>query len=158
MTPDEIREDIELKIVELIREKLDNNEITEARAQQLSEIALKVLVPGMTMEELYRAIPKLDDSSTELCPIVLPYMRDYEEQITKMAQKTVQELIHQGQYDAAVKLSKQAIEKNISIVWQGSGKATDTALSQSNGQGSGKPARSEQSTASPVHNGNAQTL
>lgn len=123
MNPDEIREDIELKIVELIKEKLENNEVTEVRAQELSKIALTTLTPGMTMEELYRAIPNLDNLATELAPIVIPYMREYETNITGEAQKAVIDLIKQGQYDAAVKLSKQAIEKNITLMWQGSAKA-----------------------------------
>lgn len=123
MNPDEMREDIELKIVELIKQKLENNELTEVRAQELSKIALSTLTPGMTMEELYRAIPKLDNIATELAPIVIPYMREYETNITGEAQKNVVELIKQGQYDAAVKLSKQAIEKNITLMWQGSGKS-----------------------------------
>jgi hypothetical protein len=42
--------------------------------------------------------------------------------VTKQAQVTVQELIRQGQYDAAVKLSKQAIDKEVNLMWQGSGK------------------------------------
>ena len=123
MNPDEMREDIELKIVELIRQKLENNELTEVRAQELSKIALTTLTPGMTMEELYRDIPKLDNIATELAPIVIPYMREYETNITGEAQKNVVELIKQGQYDAAVKLSKQAIEKNITLMWQGTGKS-----------------------------------
>ncbi len=127
MDPSEVREDIELKIVELIKQLLEDGVITESRAQQLSTIALKELVPGMNMEELYRAIPKLDDLATEFAPIVIPYMREYEENITRSAQTNVEELIKQGQYDAAIKLSKQAITKNIELVWQGSGKADTQA-------------------------------
>lgn len=123
MTPDEIREDIELRIVELIKEKLASGELTEDRAKQLSEIALKVLQPGMTLEELYRAIPKLDDNATELAPITLPFMREYEESVTKQAQANVEELIRQGQYDAAVKLGQKAIDKSMELTWVGSGKA-----------------------------------
>ncbi len=123
MSPDEIREDIELKIVEHIKRMLEDGTLTEARATQLSQIALNTLEPGMTLEELYRAIPKLDDLATELAPIVIPYMREYEENITRNAQTNVEELIKQGQYDAAIKLSKQAINKNISLMWQGSSKA-----------------------------------
>ncbi len=122
MSPDEIREDIELKIVELIKQLLEDGVVTEARAQQLSAIALKTLVPGMSLEELYRAIPRLDDAATELAPIVIPYMREYEENITKRAQTSVEELIKQGQYDAAIKLAKQATTREVELVWQGSGK------------------------------------
>lgn len=124
MSPDEIREDIELKIVELIRSHLEDGTLTETRATQLSQIALSTLTPGMSLEELYRAIPNLDNLATELAPIVIPYMREYEENVTKSAQMNVVELIKQGQYDAAVKLSKQAIEKNVTLMWQGSGKPT----------------------------------
>lgn len=122
MSPDQIREDIEVKIVELIKRMLEDGTVTEARAAQLSQIALTTLTPGMTLEELYRAIPNLDNLATELAPIVIPYMREYEENVTKNAQINVVELIKQGQYDAAVKLSKQAIEKNVTLMWQGSGK------------------------------------
>jgi hypothetical protein len=122
MSPDEIREDIELKIVELMKEKLDSGEITEDRARVLSDITLKTLVPGMTLEELYRAIPKLDDMASELTPVTLPFLRDYEESVTKQAQRSVEELIKQGQYDAAVKLSKQAIDKSVGLTWVGSAK------------------------------------
>ena len=120
MSPDEIREDIELKIVELIKSLLTASTITEERAAQLSEHTLKVLVPGMTLEELYRAIPKLDDMATELAPVVLPFLRQYEEGITKQAQQNVEELIRQGQYDAAVKLGQKAIDKSVDLVWQAS--------------------------------------
>lgn len=122
MSPDEIREDIELKIVELIKQLLEDGTITEARAQQLSTIALQTLTPGMSLEELYRAIPALDNHATELAPIVIPYMREYEENITRRAQTSVEELIKQGQYDAAIKLAKQATTREVDLVWQGSGK------------------------------------
>lgn len=126
MSPDEIREDIELRIVELIKSLLSTGTITDDRARQLSQRTLEVLVPGQTLEELYRAIPKLDDTMSELAPIVLPFMRDYEQNVTKQAQTNVEELIRQGQYDAAVKLSQQAIDKKVDLVWKGSAKAPTT--------------------------------
>jgi hypothetical protein len=123
MTPDEMREDIELQIVELLKRLLASNAITEERAQQISKRVLTVLTPGLTLEELYRAIPKLDDNASELAPVVLPFMREYEETITKQARETMSELIKQGQYDAAVKLGQEAIDKKVELVWSGSGKA-----------------------------------
>lgn len=123
MSPDEIREDIELRIVELVKNLLDAGSITDERARQISQRALNVLTPGATLEELYRAIPKLDDAMSELAPVVLPFMREYEENVTKQAQSNVEELIRQGQYDAAVKLGQQAIDKNIDLIWKGSAKA-----------------------------------
>ena len=138
MSPDEIREDIELQIVELIKNLLAAGTITEERAGVLSDHTLKVLIPGMTLEELYRAIPKLDDTASELAPVVLPFLRQYEEGITKQAQQNVEELIRQGQYDAAVSLGQKAIDKSVDLVWQGAG-SPDPALSAVEGQGAGTP-------------------
>jgi polyhydroxyalkanoate synthesis regulator phasin len=122
MSPDEIREDIELQIVELIKKLLADGSITDERAQQLSQRVLDVLTPGLSMEQLYQAIPKLDDTTSELAPIVVPFMREYEENVTKQAQQTVSELIRQGQYDAATKLSQKVIDKKVELTWSGSGK------------------------------------
>jgi hypothetical protein len=122
MTPDELRQQIELRIVELIKSRLANGSITEDRAQQISQYVLDALQPGMTFEELYRVIPKLDDSFPELSPVILPILREYEINVNKKAMQAVQELIRQGQYDAAAKLGKQTINQEIKLVWQGSSK------------------------------------
>lgn len=122
MTPDDLRQQVELKVVELIKAKLADGSLSEDRAQAISQHVLELLIPGMSWEELYRAVSKLDDSFPELAPIVLPVARQYEENIVGQAQENVRELIRQGQYDAAVKLAKGAISQDINLVWQGSGK------------------------------------
>ena len=53
MTPDDLRQQIELKIVELIKEKLSDGSMTEDRAQEISQMVLNQLKPGMNFEELY---------------------------------------------------------------------------------------------------------
>ena len=121
MTADEIREDIELQIVELLREKIENGEMTEERGAQISDKVLATLTPGMSLEELYKAIPTLDDSMTELAPVILPFVRDYEHNVTGQALESVRELIKQGQYDAATKLGKQVASTDVELSWHGSG-------------------------------------
>ena len=123
MTPDDIRQKLELRIVELIKASLADGTMKEERAQQISQVVLDTLRPGMTFEELYRAVPRLDDHCPELAPVVLPLLKDYEENVNKKAMEGVSELIHQGQYDAAAKLGKQAINQDIKLVWTGSGKS-----------------------------------
>ncbi len=122
MTPDDIRQQIEEKVVSLIKEKVESEEMTEEQAQKLSQFVLSVLAPGITFEELFKAIPKLDDAYPELSPITLPFLLQYEERIIKQAQRQVEELVRQGQYDAAVKLADKAIRQDVNIVWQGAGK------------------------------------
>jgi hypothetical protein len=122
MTPDDIRQQIELQVVDLIKKKLAEGSMTEERAQQASQIVLDTLKPGMGYEELYRAVGKLDDVVQELAPVVLPFMEQYEHEIVKPVQKNVTELIMQGQYDAATALAKKAISQDIKMQWTESGK------------------------------------
>lgn len=126
MTPDDLRQQIELKVVELIKAKLAEGSMSEERAQQASQVVLDTLKPGMSFEELYQAIGRLDDTVQELAPVVLPIMEQYEREIVKPIEKNVSELIRQGQYDAASKLAKKAISQDVKLQWTGSGKPTDT--------------------------------
>jgi len=127
MTPDDIRQQIELQVVELIKKMLEDGSMTEERAQQASQVVLDTLKPGMSFEELYRAIATLDDVVQELAPVVLPMMEQYERDIVKPIEKNVQELILQGQYDAATKLAKQAIGQDIKMQYVGSAKPTTSS-------------------------------
>lgn len=113
MSPDELREDVELAIVEFIKEKFDSGEMTDERAEQISQRALDVLEPGMGFEQLYKAIAALDDTMPELSVVVLPYVRDYENNVTQGALSSVRELIAQGQYDAAAKLGAKAAKSDV---------------------------------------------
>lgn len=122
MTPDDIRQQIELQIVNLLKKKLADGSMTEERAQQASQIVLESLTPGMSYEELYQAVGKLDDVVAELAPVVLPLMEQYEREIVKPIQKNVTDLILQGQYDAATTLAKKAISQDVKIQHTGSGK------------------------------------
>jgi len=123
MTPDELREDVELAVVEFIKEKLASGEMTEDRAQQISQRTLDVLTPGMGFEELYKAIAALDDTMPELSVVVLPYVRDYEANVTQGALSSVRELIAQGQYDAAARLGAKVAKSDVELGWQGGGKS-----------------------------------
>lgn len=123
MTPDDIRQQLELKIVELIKAKLADGTLSEERAQEMSKTVLGILKPGMSFEELYRAVPRLDDRFQELSSVVLPILRDYEKRIVSEAGNNVAQLIRKGQYDAAVKLGEKAVAQDIQLTWQGSGKA-----------------------------------
>ncbi|MCL4200663.1 hypothetical protein KJZ67_04995, partial [Patescibacteria group bacterium] len=65
MSPDDIREKIEADIVDIIKRKVEAEEMSEERAQQLAQMVLDKLKPGMSMEDLYRTLPHLDDNFNE---------------------------------------------------------------------------------------------
>ena len=124
MSPDDIRQDIELKVVEFIKTGLEAGTMTEQRSQQISQVVLDSLKPGMEMEHLYKAIFTLDDVCSELSNIVLPYAKEYEKNVTDKATNMVQKYIKVGQFDAAISLAGKAIKQDIRLEWQGAGKAT----------------------------------
>lgn len=124
MTPDDIRQQIELKVVEFLKNKVNDGTMTEERSQQVAQRVLEVLVPDMSFEALYKAIPTLDDTCPEISFIIVPYLQEYEKEVTHKAQKSVSDLIQTGQYDSAVKLAKKVITQDVDLVWQGSGKPT----------------------------------
>jgi hypothetical protein len=122
MTPDDLRQKVELKAVEMIKQKLAEGTITEERSQAIAQHVLDSLKPGMDFKELYKAIFKLDDMFGELAPVTLPIIREYEDTVVKQAQKAVQQLIAQGRYEEAEKLAHDSIAGNLNIVWQASSK------------------------------------
>lgn len=124
MSPDDIRQQIELKVVELIKKKLADGTMTDERSQQISQTVLDSLQPGMSFEELYKAIPKLDDTFPELSPIILPILKEYETNVTQQVKQNVENLIKQGQFDAAAKLAQKAVEGDVKLVWTGQGKSS----------------------------------
>jgi hypothetical protein len=123
MNQADLRQSIELKVVELIKKRLEDGTITEERAQELSQLVLDTITPGMSLDELHKAIPTLDDTAPELSPIVLPVVRMYEDTVAKQAEEGVRGFIRTGQYDAAVALAKQTISHDAKVEWHGIGKA-----------------------------------
>ncbi len=124
MSPDDIREQIEASIVDLIKAKVEAEEMSEERAQQLAQMILEKLKPGMSLEDLYKTLPHLDDTFTEISHIIIPYLRDYEQGVTQKAAVEVQHLIRQGQYKEAQMLADKVIKQDVKLEWTGSAKAS----------------------------------
>lgn len=122
MDPENLRQQIELDVVELLKNRLADGSLTEERAQAISQHVLKTLVPGMNAKDFYKRIPELDDAFPELSPIILPILRAVEENINQKVVSSVANLIRVGQYDAATKLAQDTINQDVDQVWQGSGK------------------------------------
>lgn len=122
MSPDDIREQIEADIVDLIKAKVEAEEMTEDRAQALAQLVLDRLKPGMSLEEIYKTLPHLDDNFSEISHIVAPYMRDYEDGVAKPAIAQVSKLIQSGHYKEAQELADRVIKQEVKLVWTGSSK------------------------------------
>ena len=115
MSPDDIRKEIELNVVELLRNRLSDGTMTEERSKIISKIVLELLKPGMNLTDLYKSIMQMDDACPELSPIVYPYAKQYEEMVTQKATGKVEEFIRVGKYDAAIDLAQKVTSQNIEL-------------------------------------------
>ena len=94
MTPDDLRQQIELAVVELIKK-------TRRRHHDRIEVRLSLktcsicLNQACRLKKLYRALPKLDDAFPE-SPLSSSSPTEYEDHITQQASSTVSELIKRG--------------------------------------------------------------
>ena len=76
---DGFRKFIEYEAATLIISLLEKGSVDEDKAGKLSQITLDLIIPGMTVEELYLSGVKLDDHDPELAPVVYKIMKIYEE-------------------------------------------------------------------------------
>ena len=82
---DGFRKFIEYEAATLIISLLEKGSVDEDKAGKLSQITLDLIIPGMTVEELYLSGVKLDDHDPELAPVVYKIMKIYEEKFEKKA-------------------------------------------------------------------------
>lgn len=107
---DGFRKFIEYESADLIISLLEKGAIDEKKASQLSQLTLDLIIPGMTVEELYLNGVKLDDNDPELSPVVYKIMKIYEEKFEKKAIQQVSAMVKNGQFGQAQDLVKKVLQ------------------------------------------------
>jgi len=69
----------------------------------------------MPIDELYRNTVKLDDDYSDLAPVVIIVMREYETKYARKALTQVSNLIKTKKFDQAQALVKKVLEYKISV-------------------------------------------
>ncbi len=103
------RKYIEIEVLKVIKELADKGETQTERLQDIAKQTLLLVQPGMTIEELYGNSVKLDDHFSELAPVVMRIMREYEETYNKKAVEQVSHLIREGKLDQAQDVVKKVL-------------------------------------------------
>jgi hypothetical protein len=107
---DGFRKFIEHESANLIISLLEKGTIDEEKAGKLSQLTLDLIIPGMTVEELYVNGVKLDDHDPELAPVVYKIMKIYEEKFEKKAIAQVSAMVKNKQYGHAEDLVKKLLQ------------------------------------------------
>ena len=107
---EEFRKMIEVEVLKIIKDLAEKGQTPKERIQELAQLALDLIKPGMNLEELYGNAVKLDDRHSELAPVVFKVMKEYEEVHEKKALTHVNQLIKSGHYDKAQDMVKKVLK------------------------------------------------
>ncbi len=107
---DGFRKFIEYEAATLIISLLEKGSVDEDKAGKLSQLTLDLIIPGMTVEELYLSGVKLDDHDPELAPVVYKIMKIYEEKFEKKAIAQVSVMVKNKQFGQAQDLVKKILQ------------------------------------------------
>jgi len=106
---EELRQFIEKKVLEIIKNLAEQKGTTKEKVQSIAKRTIELIRPGMKLDELYRNAVKLDDNCSELAPIVVIVMREYEQKYEKKALEQVSLLIKSKQFDQAQDMVKKVL-------------------------------------------------
>lgn len=106
---EELRKFIEKEVLNLIKNLAEQQGMTKEKIQNIARRTIELIHPGMKLDELYRNAIKLDDNLSELAPIVVMVMREYEEKYEKKALEQVRLLIKSNQFDQAQDMVKKVL-------------------------------------------------
>lgn len=113
MDAEEVRKKLELDILQIIEQKLTDGQMEVERAQAIARMVLERLHPPLSLGDIYKVAPTLDDEFAELASAVLPIMEQHEEQVKKVVAEHAQRLIKSGKFEEARLLLKKTNEEDI---------------------------------------------
>lgn len=109
------REKIERDILAILEEKLRNGQMDAERAKAIARMVLDKLHPPLTLEQIYKIAPTLDDHFTELAKAVMPVMKDHDEQLRTIVSEHAEKLIKSGNIDDALTALQEATKQKGAI-------------------------------------------
>lgn len=111
---EELRQFIEKEVLKVIEKLVDDETSTKEKLQGIARKTLELIRPGMPIDELYQNTVKLDDDYSDLAPVVIVVMREYETKYARKALTQVSNLIKTKKFDQAQALVKKVLEYKIS--------------------------------------------
>ena len=108
--PEEFRKFIEIEVLKIIKKLAEEGKTPKDKVRNISQLTLDLIKPGMTMEQLYQGAVKLDNTYSELAPVVSMVMKEYEEKYEKKAIEYVSQLIKSKDYDQAQNMVQKVLQ------------------------------------------------
>ncbi len=108
MDPEEYRKKLEWDILAIIEEKLKSGDMDVERARLIAKMILEKLHPPLTLEQIYKIAPTLDDHFNELTKAVLPVMKESDERLRTIVTAHAEKLIKEGKIEEAAQALENA--------------------------------------------------
>jgi hypothetical protein len=105
----ELKEQLQQKIVDIITSKLASGEMNQDRAKEIAKHVLDVLPEEVSYQKLMEIIPTLDDHFFELSEAVIPIMVEYEKKVKAIINEKIAALLKMNKFDEALDYTKKAI-------------------------------------------------
>lgn len=115
MDTEEYRKKIELKILQIIEDKLKAHQMNAERAREIAKYILASLHPHMDINQIHEIVKRFDKHFPELVPVVLQVSNDYEEIIKKAVTEHVGKLLKQNKITEATDLLQKAAKQEVKI-------------------------------------------
>lgn len=112
---EELRQFIEKEVLKVIEKLIDDDKTTKEKLQEIARKTLELIRPGMPIDELYQNTVKLDDDYSDLAPVVIVVMKEYETKYARKALTQVSNLIKTKKFDQAQSLVKKILEYKIRV-------------------------------------------
>lgn len=110
MDAEEYRKKLEREILEVIEEKLSNGQMDALRAKAIAKMVLEKLHPPLSLEQIRKIAPSLDDEFKELSRAVLFVLQDNDEETRRLVSEHAQNLIKSGKFDEAAAAIKEVTD------------------------------------------------
>jgi hypothetical protein len=104
---EDFRKMIQIEVLRVIKDLAHQRKMPKSKIRD-------IIKPGMTIDKMYVNAAKLDDKFSELAPVVLIIMKEYEEKYERKALDGVSSLIKTGHYNEAEEMVKKVLTFKIS--------------------------------------------
>jgi len=111
---EDFRKMIQIEVLRVIKDLAHQRKMPKSKIRDISRLTLDLIKPGMTIDKMYVNAAKLDDKFSELAPVVLIIMKEYEEKYERKALDGVSSLIKTGHYNEAEEMVKKVLTFKIS--------------------------------------------
>lgn len=113
MNSEEIRLEIERKILFIIEEQLRSGQMSAERAKKIAQYVISVLHPNISVYEIYAGMTNIGQRFKEFSQLAILSKNDLEENAKNQALPEIHKFLQEGNVNAADDLLKKTLHSDV---------------------------------------------